>query len=106
MSNTASTRRRGHPITVAAGEIEDLLDELTDQSTWSMQDDEARDTLTRLSRAEARVAELKLRVAAHGDKNKIGDDSGASSTANWWAHHTKATHRRSSRREVGEGVGH
>ncbi len=62
-----------------------------------MQDEETRATLTRLSRAEARVAELKLRVAAHGEKNKIGDDTGATSTANWWAHTTKttraATHR-------------
>ncbi len=97
MTTTASTRHRGHPITVAAAEIEDLLDELVEQSTWSMQDDETRATLTRLSRAEARVAELKLRVAAHGEKNRIGDASGASSTANWWAHATKttraATHR-------------
>ncbi len=43
------------------------------------------------------MAELKLRVAAHGEMNGIGDDSGATSTANWWAHATKttraATHR-------------
>jgi hypothetical protein len=82
MTNTASTRHRGHPITVAAHAIEDLLDELIEQSTWSMQDEETRAALTRLTRPEARVAELKLRVAAHGEKNKIGDDTGASSTAN------------------------
>ena len=40
---------------------------------------------------KARIAELELRVAAHGEKNRIGDDSGATSTANWWAHQTKAT---------------
>ena len=74
MTNTASTRHRGHPITVAAAEIEDLLDELIDQSTWSMNDDETRATLRELTRAEARLAELKLRVAAHGEKNRIGDD--------------------------------
>ncbi len=64
-----------------------------------MQDDESRATLTRLSRAEARVAELKLRVAAHGEKNRIGDDLGATSTANWWAHATKAT-RAAAHRDV------
>jgi hypothetical protein len=99
MTNTASTRHRGHPITVAAREIEDLLDELIEQSTWSMQDEETRAALTRLTRAEARVAELKLRVAAHGEKNKIGDDTGASNTANWWAHATKAT-RAATHRDV------
>ncbi len=43
------------------------------------------------------MAEVELRVAAHGEKNKIGDSSGATSTANWWANATKttraATHR-------------
>src|SRR5687768_3090236 len=99
MTNTASTKHRGHPITVAAREIEELLDDLVEQSTWSMQDEETRAALTRLTRAEARVTELKLRVAAHGEKNKIGDDSGATSTANWWAHATKAT-RNSAHRDV------
>ena len=37
------------------------------------------------------MAELKLRVAAHGEVNRVGDESGATSTANWWAHQTKAT---------------
>jgi hypothetical protein len=91
MTNNASTSYRGHPITVAAAEIHELLDELTDQSTWSMNDEESRSTLRELTRAEARLAELKLRVASHGEKNRIGDESGATSTANWWAHATNQT---------------
>ncbi len=62
-----------------------------------MSPEQTRATLPELTRLKARVAELELRVAAHGEKNKIGDDSGATSTANWWAHTTKttraATHR-------------
>jgi hypothetical protein len=99
MTNTASTRHRGHPITVAAREMHDAFDELVDQSTWSMTDAETRATLRELTLAEARLAELKLRVAAHGEKNKIGDDSGATSTANWWAYTTKAT-RAATHRDV------
>ena len=91
MTNTASTKHRGHPITVAASEMHEVLDTLIDASTWSMNPDQTRATLPELSRLRARVAELELRVAAHGEKNKVGDDSGASSTANWWAHATKAT---------------
>ncbi len=91
MTSTASTRHRGHPITVAAAEMHAAFDELVEQSTWSMTDEETRSTLRELTRAEARIAELKLRVATHGDKNRIGDQSGASSTANWWAHETKLT---------------
>ena len=45
------------------------------------------------------MAELKLRVAAHGERNQIGDDAGATSTANWWAHQTKAT-RTAAHRDV------
>ncbi len=91
MTSTASTRHRGHPITVAAAELHETFDELVGQSTWSMTDEETRSTLRELTRAEARLAELKLRVAAHGEKNRVGDESGATSTANWWAHETKLT---------------
>ena len=48
-------------------------------------------TLTSLTRLEARVAELKLRVAAHADEAQVGEASGATSTANWWAHATNQT---------------
>ncbi len=91
MTSTASTRHRGHPITVAAARIEDLLDEVIAQSTWSMGDEETRTTLARLTRAGSRMHELELRVAAHGEANRIGDESGATSTANWWAHATQLT---------------
>ncbi len=91
MTSTASTRHRGHPITVAAAELHETFDELVEQSTWSMTDEETRATLRELTRAEARLAELKLRVAAHGEANRVGVEAGATSTANWWAHETKLT---------------
>jgi hypothetical protein len=93
MSSTASTIHRGHPITVAAAEINALLDELVDQSTWSMKPEETRATLPELTRLKARVAELELRVTAHADRNRVGDDSGATSTAVWLANQTKQTRR-------------
>ena len=91
MSNSASTITRGHPITVAAAEMHARFDELVEQSTWSMTDTETRSTLCELTRAEARLAELKLRVAAHAETNRVGDESGATSTAAWWAHQTQLT---------------
>ena len=91
MTSTASTRHRGHPITVAAAEIEELLDELVEQSTWSMTDEETRSTLPRADPRRGPDGRAELRVAAHGDRNRIGDQSGATSTANWWAHETKLT---------------
>ena len=91
MTSTASTERRGHPITVAAVQFEELLDELVDQSTWSMGDEETRSTLARLTRIRNRLHELELRAAAHAEANRVGDEAGATSTANWWAHQTKQT---------------
>ncbi len=98
MSSRTTTTASGHPIAVAAAELHDRLDELTDQSTWSMTEAETRSTLTALTRLGARVAELELRVAAHAETTHVGDASGATSTAAWWAcetHQTRAeAHRK------------
>jgi hypothetical protein len=91
MSSTASTTDRGHPITVAAAHIHEGLDKVVEQSTWSMGDQETRDTLCEVTRAIARMQELELRVAAHAEANRVGDESGATSTAVWWANRTRMT---------------
>lgn len=97
MSSTASTTR-GHRITVAAAQIHGALDEVVEQPTWSMSEEETRSTLAELCRAEARLAELTLRLAAHAETTKVGDESGATSTAAWWSTATHQTrvdaHRR------------
>ncbi len=98
MSSRTTTTASGHPITVAAADIHARLDQLTDQPTWSMTDTETATTLVELTRLTARLAELELRVAAHAHTTGIGDASGATSTAVWWAgetHQTKAeAHRK------------
>ena len=91
MSSSTSTTYRGHPITVAAAQIDELYDSLIDQSTWSLTDEETRATLAALTRLTARATELELRVAAHAETNRVGDESGATSTAAWWAHRTRIT---------------
>ena len=48
-------------------------------------------TLTVLTKLGSSITELKLRVAAHADDARVGDTSGATSTANWWAHATQQT---------------
>jgi hypothetical protein len=37
------------------------------------------------------MQELELRVAAHAEATHVGEASGATSTASWWAHQTKQT---------------
>ena len=44
-----------------------------------------------LSAEVARLQELRLRVAAHAHAVEVGDAVGATSTANWWAHHSRLT---------------
>jgi hypothetical protein len=52
---------------------------------------EQRKALVALHRQQARLAELELRVLAAADRNRVGDDSGATSTPAWLAHATKTT---------------
>jgi hypothetical protein len=91
MSGTATTIDREHPIAVAAAQIEDILKTVRDAPAWSMNPEETRETLVRATRLTARVAELEARLADHARSIEVENQSGASSTATWWAHATKLT---------------
>jgi hypothetical protein len=78
--------------------MHELLDDLVDQSVWSMTDEETRSTLVELTTLKTRVAELELRVAAHAQTNRVGDASGATSTAAWWANATRQTKAEAARK--------
>ena len=80
-----------HRVSVATARVHDELDSVADASVWSMDPDETAQTLTALARAEAKLVELKARVAAHADDLHLGHDTGASSAAAWLAHQTKTT---------------
>ena len=86
-----------HRVSVATAHIHDELDSVADASVWSMDEQETGQVLVALARAEARLTELKARVAAHADDIHVGSEVAASSAANWLAHETKqtraATHR-------------
>ncbi len=91
MTNTADTTDRGHPIRSVLSRITDELKTVRDAPGWSMSPAETRETMVELTRLEAQVAELQLRVAGHGQTVEVEAESGATSTANWWAHATKQT---------------
>lgn len=67
------------------------LDRLVDAPAWAMTVDEQAEALVELTRLQARVAELRLRVVAAADRNEIGAKEGATSTAAWLARHTRET---------------
>ncbi|GAA4368244.1 HNH endonuclease signature motif containing protein [Nocardioides caricicola] len=76
---------------MATAHVHAELDAVADSSVWSMDAAETADTLVALTRAEAKLAELKARVAAHADDLHVGQEVGASSAATWLAHTTNTT---------------
>ncbi len=70
------------------------LDRVRQVPAWSMSPDQQREALLGLERAQARLAELRLRVLASADRNRVGDVDAAASTADWVAHHARVERRR------------
>lgn len=88
---------RHHVSQVVAG-LQAQLDALAGASLWSMSPGETADTLTALTRLVASVSELELRVADHARRTDVGESTGATSTASWWAHATGQTRPEAHRR--------
>ena len=91
MSTTIRTESQAHPIARFSSRVHQVLDGLTDAPAWSMTPAEQRTVLVDLTRAEARLAGLRLRVLAAADRNDIAAESGATSTGAWLAHQTRQT---------------
>ena len=89
MTEHATTPR--HVVSRTVARLHDELDQIVDVSMWSMDVTETAATLTSLTRLAARAAEIEARVAAHADEMNVGEEIGATSTANWLAHQTKQT---------------
>ena len=80
-----------HLVSRAVAAIQTTVSDLADASVWSMSPDETATTLAALTRLSAQVAELELRVAEHAKEAGVGESTGATSTANYWAHTTHQT---------------
>jgi hypothetical protein len=91
MAHTADTTDRDHPISVVVSRFEDELKTLRDHPAWSMNAEETRDAMARITRLEAQLAELQARVVDHGRTIEVESANGAPSTANWWATETNQT---------------
>ncbi|GEP33197.1 hypothetical protein NSZ01_09650 [Nocardioides szechwanensis] len=91
MTSTGHRTDRDHPIAAALSAIEAELDHVQHARAWSMSDDDTRRALVRATRLVARLAALELKVAAHADRNRVGDASGATSAGVWWANATHMT---------------
>ncbi len=70
------------------------LEDLADVSVWSMTRQETAATFVELTRLQAQVAELELRVARHAETVEVGLDQGATSTAQLVVPHREGDPRR------------
>ncbi len=91
-----TTSRTGTPggIVSCAATVTRTLAAVADAPGWGLSAAEQRTVLAELSRAQSMLAELRLRVLAAADVSGVGAESGASSTAAWLAHATRATRPR------------
>ncbi len=73
------------PVRAGVDALDETLGDLLDCSLIGLDAAGTRATLVALADVEARMAALRLRVAAHADEVGVGADSGATSTGVWWA---------------------
>jgi len=78
-------------VAVAVACVHEALDSVAEAPVWSLTEAEAGAALLDLGAEIDRLQELRLRVAAHGHAVEVGDAEGATSAANWWAHHSRLT---------------
>ena len=71
--------------------LQSALAALVDSSLVGCSDAEVADDLRALTRLHAQLTSQLLRYAAEADRREVGEGSGATSTAAWWAHHTQLT---------------
>jgi len=77
-----------HALVRFTEDLASLLDEAGGASAWSLTPAELEEVLPRLTRLEARLTEVRLRVLREADRASVGDDVGATNTPAWWAHVT------------------
>lgn len=85
VDTTPGVGERTHPVTSFVSSLSRALDRVADVSGWSMTPDEQRHALVELRRQRARLEELELRVLVAADRNDVGSEVGATSTAAWLA---------------------
>ena len=86
-----------HQLLRFARAVDEALDRVADAPAWSMTPQEQRETALLLDRLESRLSELGMRVLVAADRNEVGADSGATSTAAWLADATRQARARCAR---------
>src|SRR5919107_1508345 len=72
-----------HPVARFVDALTRGLDGLSQTPTWSMTPAEQAEVLVALRAQRVRLAEVELRVLVAADRNSVGAEAGAASTAAW-----------------------
>jgi hypothetical protein len=92
------THTPSHPVALAVARLREDVAALNAVAVWTMNDRDTQSALVDATRLLAQVGDLELRLAAHADRVQVGEASGATSAAVWWAHSTRMTQREAARK--------
>ncbi|MGH3348261.1 MAG: hypothetical protein ACRDO4_14880, partial [Nocardioides sp.] len=67
----------GHPVGTAVASVRAELRSVAETPVWSMSASETGDALVAVTRLEAQVAQLKLRLLGHAEHVQVGAEVGA-----------------------------
>ena len=84
---------RLHPVVDFARRLTERLDVLASTPVWSMSAADQRDALVELSRGQAQLDALRLRLLAEADRSEATTATGAGSAADWVAVETRQVRR-------------
>jgi hypothetical protein len=88
---TIAPTSHAHPVSAVVASVRAELGSVTGTPIWSMQSEELGSTLVEVTRLQAQVDQLQLRLLAQASRMDVGQDAGATSAANWLAHQTRTT---------------
>ena len=82
-----------HPVVDFAHRLRERLDSVAKVPLWSMTEEQQRDALTTLAKAEAQLDALKLGLLAEADRSGATTETGAGTAADWIAIETRQVRR-------------
>jgi hypothetical protein len=88
---TAVPFSSSHPVSAVVASVRAELGSVVGTPVWSMPPEELGSTLVEVTRLQAQVTQLQLRLLAQAERVVLGQDVGATSAANWLAHETRTT---------------
>jgi hypothetical protein len=88
---TIAPTSHAHPVSAVVASVRAELGSVAGTPIWSMQSEELGSTLVEVTRLQAQVDQLQLRLLAQASRMDVGQDVGATSAANWLAHQTRTT---------------